>query len=120
MLSHLLKRATATRLLNANIHPCTYIHCFTIALFHLFAGIRYAFIGKTVEQRASYRVLGTLLFTQLAITASLGAIGALAKSLAPQAQQSGESGQADKDGHAVLLQVWHLHRHLAASCARLQ
>ena len=68
-------------------------------------GIRYAFIGKTMEQRASYRVLGTLLFTQLAITASLGAIDALAKSLTPQRQRYGEGEHADKEGHAVLLQV---------------
>jgi hypothetical protein len=69
------------------------------------AGIRYAFVGKTMEQRASYRVLGTLLFTQLAITASLGAIDALANSLTPQTQQHGEGVYSNKEGHAVLLQV---------------
>lgn len=68
-------------------------------------GIRYAFIGKTMEQRASYRMLGTLLFTQLAITASLGAIDALAKSLTPHRQRYGQGEHADKEGHAVLLQV---------------
>ncbi len=66
------------------------------------AGVRYAFIGKAVEQRASYRVLGTLLFMQLAITASLGAIDALSASLTPQLQQGMKT---EKDGHAVVLQV---------------
>lgn len=69
------------------------------------AGIRYSFIGKSVEQRASYGVLGRLLFMQLAITASLGAIDALSKSLTPQAQSHGDGAQGDKDGHAVVLQV---------------
>jgi hypothetical protein len=69
------------------------------------AGIRYAFIGKTMEPRASYRVLGTLLFTQLAITASLGAIDALAQSLTPQTQRPDEGTYGNKDGHAVLMQV---------------
>lgn len=70
------------------------------------AGVRYAFIGKTVDQRASYRVLGTLLFTQLAITAGIGAVDALSKSLSPQLQQHLGGGAArDKHGHAVVLQV---------------
>lgn len=70
------------------------------------AGIKYAFIGKSFEQRPSYRVLGTLLFMQLAITTSLAAADALTQQLQPQ-QTVASSAEVSgaKPGHAILLQA---------------
>ncbi len=70
-------------------------------------GIKYAFIGKTFEQRASYRVLGSLLFMQLAIATSLGAADALTQQLQPQLalDAAAAADSSAKPGHAVLLQV---------------
>mmetsp|Transcript_324 Transcript_324/g.934 ORF Transcript_324/g.934 Transcript_324/m.934 type:complete len:357 (-) Transcript_324:349-1419(-) len=85
-----------------------------LALFYIYGvyyqwpkrltGIKYAFIGKTFEQRANYRVLGTLLFMQLAVTAGFGAVDVLSQQLQPHQGQAAPEGSDDKPGHAVLLQ----------------
>ncbi len=46
------------------------------------AGVRYMFVGKALEQRSSYRVLGVLLFVQLALSAGASAATLLMRSFA--------------------------------------
>lgn len=67
-------------------------------------GVRYAFFGKAVEARASYRLLGTLLMMQLAVTAGVGIVKAVMLSVSGGRGQSSENPNVSKDGHAYLTQ----------------
>ena len=79
------------------------------------AGVRYMFVGKALEQRSSYRVLGVLLFLQLALSGSVSAATLLTRSFARDSEQSdmspaaspSESGALDhskqRRGHRIVL-----------------
>ena len=77
-------------------------------------GVRYLFIGKALEQRATYRVLGVLLFMQLGLSAGSTAVAQLVQSFtatnapAPSAtagSQQPSPGQKQARQHAVVLEV---------------
>ena len=67
------------------------------------AGVRYMFVGKAMEQRSSYRVLGVLLFVQLGVSACAHAATLLMRSYAGAAEESralaaiGSNGGADAE-----------------------
>ena len=52
------------------------------------AGVHYMFVGKAIEQRSSYRVLGVLLFLQLGVSACARAATLLMRSYARAAEES--------------------------------
>ena len=62
------------------------------------SGTRYKFLGKLFEQRPSYRILGILMFMQLATNAALWAVS---HSLGPQMEDSKSAGM--KGGHETEL-----------------
>ena len=89
------------------------------------------FVGKALEQRSSYRVLGVLLFLQLALSAGASAATLLMASLArgneqalPAANSSSVSDssaavQHSRQGRAQRIVLLDVSDHLLTPCCRM-
>ena len=93
------------------------------------AGVRYMFVGKALEQRSSYRVLGVLLFSQLALSACASAATLLMRSVpqeneptsalpAGSGSSSGSSGAAEhsRQGRGQRIVVLDVSDHCCPAC----